>query len=313
MPRSTQLQSPTHAFTLVELLVVIAVIGILAGLLLPGLAKSKMVAQRTKCGGNVRQLGLTWMLYAQDHDESVVLNGDSELLPAAANMAQLAATLPAGSLPPAPRTNRNSDAPPALWVASAGHPNTAAFTNSDALTSSEYAAFAKYLLDPQIYLCPTDRRELYSIPSITNDFPATVRRNRSYALNGYMGTIPGLAAMNDYITPGYAIIRKTSELAALNPTQLFVFQDVNPASICFPAFVVRMPGTAAEGFFHYPATQHGGSSVMVFGDGHTGTHEWVDARTRPANDPGMSLSHWDRSANNLDLAWLRQHTTVQKP
>jgi prepilin-type N-terminal cleavage/methylation domain-containing protein/prepilin-type processing-associated H-X9-DG protein len=51
------------AFTLVELLVVIAVIGILSGLLLPVLARGKEAARRTRCVGNLRQLCLATQLY----------------------------------------------------------------------------------------------------------------------------------------------------------------------------------------------------------------------------------------------------------
>lgn len=77
--------APTRAFTLVDVLVSMAVVAVLIGLLLPSLASVGETAKRVVCQSNLRQIGLTLAMYA-DH------NGDrippSVFLPAAGSRAK---------------------------------------------------------------------------------------------------------------------------------------------------------------------------------------------------------------------------------
>ena len=55
-------------FTLIELLVVISIIALLLAILMPALGKVKKQAQSTVCRSNLKQLGLSYSLYAADNN-----------------------------------------------------------------------------------------------------------------------------------------------------------------------------------------------------------------------------------------------------
>src|SRR5687767_1991325 len=61
-----------RGFTLIELMVVIAVTAVLAGLIFPALSKSKRRAQNAVCLSNFRQLMLSWKMYADEHEGRLV-------------------------------------------------------------------------------------------------------------------------------------------------------------------------------------------------------------------------------------------------
>src|SRR5436305_12336444 len=70
----------TRAFTLVELLVVVAVIGILAALLLPTLSSAREKARSANCISNLKQWAITWRIYT-DENQGAFMSGTTASFP----------------------------------------------------------------------------------------------------------------------------------------------------------------------------------------------------------------------------------------
>jgi prepilin-type N-terminal cleavage/methylation domain-containing protein/prepilin-type processing-associated H-X9-DG protein len=70
----TRIALPPHAFTLVELLVCVAIMAVLMAMLSPGLSMAKGKAKSLFCQSNMRQLNVAWIMYAHDNSGSLVPN-----------------------------------------------------------------------------------------------------------------------------------------------------------------------------------------------------------------------------------------------
>src|SRR5678815_4734178 len=66
-----------RAFTLIEILVVLAIVSILAGLLLPGLSSAKSRGKKIGCVNNLKQVALGIQMYAADNDGRLPENSPS--------------------------------------------------------------------------------------------------------------------------------------------------------------------------------------------------------------------------------------------
>src|SRR5690349_14906480 len=66
---TTRSQPVNRAFSVLELLIIIAILAILAGLLLPALAKAKEKAKRAQCQNNLKQVGLAFRVWEGDYSD----------------------------------------------------------------------------------------------------------------------------------------------------------------------------------------------------------------------------------------------------
>ena len=272
------LPSARTAFTLIELLVVIAIIAILAAMLLPALGKAKQRAHGISCVNNMKQLQLSWLLYADDNNGRYAPNPSSD----------------SGSSPP---QTVGETLASAAWVAgrlSTG--STADNTNTDKLIGSQYAAYGSlgpYTKSAGIYHCPSDK-------SVSAGGGGA--RVRSVSMNGYVAPTTGGSISSGYLSGSNERYLQSSDFVKLKPTEGVVFLDERPESINDGWF--RSP-TAIYRLTDLPAIYHGNnSSAFSFADGHAELHKWRTGQFI-ALTTGVDLP------GNADAAWLWEHFTAR--
>jgi prepilin-type N-terminal cleavage/methylation domain-containing protein len=260
-----------RGFTLIELLVVIAIIAILAAMLLPALSRAKDKAKTTSCINNCRQLGLCWVMYADDNQDRLVPNYGMGI---------------AGPMNPAWRGIN--------WIAGVqdNNPNNTDNTDTLNLTDTTRALLAGCKLGPESFKCPSD-------PGGRNRAP----RVRSYSMNGAMGEgydIGGgqqKAYFMKYPNGGTTYTKLTTIIRA---AEKFVMLDEKSDLINDGALYIDC-STTGDTLYDVPGNYHSTGTVFNYADGHSALHRWTDPLfyNATAHDTHPGLGN--------DMKWLKEH------
>jgi len=263
------------AFTLIELLVVIAIIAILAAMLLPALAKAKLKAQQGVCASNLKQLQLTFTMYADDFQD--------RLVPNIKNGANGADDWVQGDMNPL----------------DAGHATD--YTNIALIKAGLLFAYTK---NPGIYHCPAD-----VLPD-KRQTPANTFRVRSYSMNCYMNE-EDIGNTHAGLPSGiYRVNKKFSDIRYPSPSSAMVFVEEAQFGIDDGDFGFSPSGLPGNGpvneWYNVPAMEHRGSN-FAFADNHVEFKKWLHGNTLAIpnisyNDPGPDYS---------DLRWVQDVTATR--
>jgi hypothetical protein len=261
------------------LLVVIAIIAVLASLLLPVLARTKLKAQGVQCLSNTRQLTLGWLMYADDHDGYLCPNGP------ASRQGWVEGTL-------------NFDT------------NFTDNTNTSYLVDLPYAKLGPYVRSAAVYRCPSDG-------SMVRENRKLYPRVRTLAMNEAIGSNaePSFLPPGN----GWKAYRKVNDITAPSPANLWLLIEQHPDSINDGRFAVDcLNQKASARLVDFPANFHNRSCSVSFTDGHSEMHKWLSDFTVQPNRYCGCLSHYAAEGyfvaapNSPDVAWLQERTAAKR-
>ena len=269
-----------------------SVLQLLAGMLLPALAKAKAKGQGILCMSNLKQLVLAWQLYAGDFDDHCANNftiPDTEQAISSGRMNNWVNNV-------------------MTWGVGTGFIERSV-TNEAWVKNGILSRYTSGALG--LYRCPADN--YLSAAQRRAGFKA---RLRSMSMNVFLGGWGGDDGGWGAEVSAYKIYQKTADLSTPGPAKVWVFLDMRPDSIDMGNFGVCMDGYPnqpnAYRFFDLPGAYHARACGFSFADGHSELKKWQDARTTPPLQTDVAFNDQFSSPGNVDIGWLQERATRLK-
>jgi prepilin-type processing-associated H-X9-DG protein len=262
-------QRNVRAFTVVELVAVLATLAALAGVFVTSFASTRPHTYTFQCMNNLRQLSSAWRMYADENRGGLVFNS--------------------------------------FWLVDSTHPSwvggslnyssSSDNTNTDLLINNQKYFYCGYLgpyfKSAAVFKCPADKSV---VPIRGQQLP----RVRSVSMNSFIGTMAGS------FNPATRYRRYSRIEQIKSPSNLFLLVDEREDSINEGAFLTG-PDTRFL-LLDFPANYHDGAANLVFVDGHSEIHKWQDSRTMPPLKVG-SYVNTVTASDDPDIDWIDQHAT----
>jgi prepilin-type processing-associated H-X9-DG protein len=284
----------TEAFTLGDLVTVLAVVGLAAAILLPVLFRAKLIVQEGACISDLRQIQNGWILYNNENNGNFPYN--------VANIAS---------------TNIN-------WVANyENYSGTPTDTNSAMLVNPRFSLLVPYVRNPAAYHCPADesrsdgltggpRVRSYSMSqAIGPNVHGTVTNPNQGEWLGSITDIGSVNAANSYTV----YLNNGMMVGQLQPSDLIVFVDEHPDSINDGAWAFNMPSSPSQVYWiDVPTPLHGNAGSFSFADGHAEIHSWQEPEgIQPVTYKAQIGGVGHAEPKDPDVIWTASHISTIYP